>query len=41
MIDVSRHFHNLTHLLRNVDLMASVKLNVLHLHLSDDQVYHL
>jgi len=37
MIDVSRHFIPMPVLKRNVDAMAAVKLNVLHLHLSDDQ----
>src|SRR5271156_2704349 len=37
MIDVSRHFIYMDTLKRNVDAMAAVKLNVLHLHLSDDQ----
>jgi hexosaminidase len=37
MIDVSRHFMPLSAIERNVDGMAAVKLNVLHLHLSDDQ----
>jgi hexosaminidase len=37
MIDVSRHFIPLSVIERNVDGMAAVKLNVLHLHLSDDQ----
>lgn len=37
MIDVSRHFIPLDQIERNVDGMAAVKLNVLHLHLSDDQ----
>jgi hexosaminidase len=37
LIDVSRHFLPLEVLKRNVDGMAAVKLNVLHLHLSDDQ----
>lgn len=36
-IDVSRHFIYLSTLKRNIDAMAAVKLNVLHLHLSDDQ----
>ena len=36
-IDVSRHFIYLDTLKRNVDGMAAVKMNVLHLHLSDDQ----
>src|ERR1700719_45804 len=37
LIDVSRHFIPLDVLKRNIDGMAAVKLNVLHLHLSDDQ----
>jgi hexosaminidase len=41
MIDVSRHFIYLDTLKRNIDAMAAVKLNVLHLHLSDDQGFRL
>lgn len=37
MLDVSRTFMNKTLLKRYIDLMASYKLNVLHLHLTDDQ----
>jgi len=37
MIDVSRHFMSLEQLERQIDGMAAVKPNVLHLHLSDDQ----
>jgi hexosaminidase len=37
MIDVSRHFMPLGAIERNIDGMAAVKLNVLHLHLSDDE----
>ena len=37
MIDVSRHFIPLEVLKRNIDGMAVVKLNTLHLHLSDDE----
>ncbi|HEX3661209.1 MAG TPA: family 20 glycosylhydrolase [Acidobacteriaceae bacterium] len=37
MIDVSRHFIPLDALERNIDGMSAVKLNVLHLHLSDDE----
>ena len=37
MIDVSRHFMPLDQMERQIDGMAAVKLNVLHLHLSDDQ----
>jgi hexosaminidase len=40
-IDVSRHFISLATLKRNVDAMAAVKMNVLHLHLSDDQGFRL
>lgn len=41
MIDVSRHFLGKTWLLRILDLMAIHKLNVLHLHLTDDQGWRL
>ncbi len=37
MIDVCRHFIPIDVLKRNLDAMAAVKMNVLHLHLSDDQ----
>ncbi len=37
MIDVSRHFHPVNVIKRNLNAMASVKLNVFHWHLSDDQ----
>src|SRR5258708_19116167 len=37
MIDVSRHFIALEVIKRNIDGMAAVKLNTLHLHLSDDE----
>jgi hexosaminidase len=37
LIDVGRHFIPLSVLKRNLDGMAAVKMNVLHLHLSDDQ----
>jgi len=37
MIDVARHFIPFEVLKRNVDAMAIVKMNVLHLHLSDDE----
>jgi hexosaminidase len=40
-IDVSRHFISMEVLKRNVDAMAVVKMNVLHLHLSDDQGFRL
>jgi hexosaminidase len=36
-MDVSRHFISLEELKRSIDGMAAVKMNVLHLHLSDDQ----
>lgn len=41
MIDVSRHFMPVGVLERNLDGMEAVKLNVLHLHLSDDQGFRL
>jgi hexosaminidase len=37
MIDVARHFITFEVLKRNIDAMAIVKMNVLHLHLSDDE----
>lgn len=37
MIDVSRHWMDEAVILRNLDAMAAVKLNVFHWHLSDDQ----
>jgi len=37
MIDVARHFHDVNVIKRNIDGMAAVKMNVLHLHLCDDQ----
>ncbi len=37
MIDVARHFMSLASLKRQIDAMAQVKLNVLHLHLSDNE----
>ncbi len=41
MIDVSRHWMPKEVILRNLDAMASVKLNVLHLHLTDDQGFRI
>jgi hexosaminidase len=37
MLDVSRHFFGIDDVKRYIDLMAEFKLNILHLHLSDDQ----
>ncbi len=37
MLDVARHFQPKREVLRFIDLMAMHKLNVLHLHLTDDQ----
>ena len=37
MLDVSRHWMPMEVVLRNLDAMAAVKLNVFHWHLSDDQ----
>nr|WP_233188672.1 beta-N-acetylhexosaminidase [Tenacibaculum sp. SG-28] len=39
MIDVSRHFHPIDVLKRNLDAMSFMKMNVFHWHLSDDQGY--
>jgi len=41
LIDVSRHFIPLSVLYRNIDAMAMAKMNVLHLHLSDDQAFRI
>jgi hexosaminidase len=41
MIDVSRHWMPMDVIKRNIDAMAAVKLNVLHLHLSDDQGFRI
>jgi hexosaminidase len=40
-IDVSRHFISVDTHKRNIDGMAAVKMNVLHLHLSDDQGFRI
>lgn len=40
-IDVSRHFHPLPTLRRTIDLLAMYKINVLHLHLTDDEGWRL
>ena len=39
MVDVARHFINLETLRRTLDAMGYFKLNVLHIHLSDDQAF--
>jgi hexosaminidase len=41
LIDVSRHFQPIEVLKRNLDAMASVKLNVLHWHLTEDQGFRI
>jgi hexosaminidase len=41
MIDVARHFQSIDALKRQIDAMELVKLNVLHLHLSDAEAYRL
>ncbi len=41
LIDVARHWQPLDVLKRNLDGMALVKLNVLHLHLTDDQGFRI
>ena len=41
MLDVARHFVSLGALFEVIDAMAFYKLNVLHLHLSDDQAFRL
>jgi hexosaminidase len=41
MIDVARHWQPIDVIERNLDAMAAVKLNVLHLHLTDDQGFRI
>lgn len=41
MIDVARHFIPLDVIKRNVDAMAAAKLNILHLHLTDDEGFRI
>ncbi|MEW1834579.1 family 20 glycosylhydrolase [Microbacterium sp. NPDC079995] len=41
MLDVARHFHDVATVRTYIDRAASLKLNVLHLHLSDDQGWRL
>eukprot|EP00276_Gloeochaete_wittrockiana_P009471 CAMPEP_0184663758 /NCGR_PEP_ID=MMETSP0308-20130426/49630_1 /TAXON_ID=38269 /ORGANISM="Gloeochaete witrockiana, Strain SAG 46.84" /LENGTH=775 /DNA_ID=CAMNT_0027106725 /DNA_START=189 /DNA_END=2516 /DNA_ORIENTATION=- len=41
LLDVSRHFLSIAALKRNLDGMAFVKLNVLHLHCTDDQGFRI
>lgn len=41
MIDVARHFQPVNVVKRNIDGLAAVKMNVLHLHLSDDQGFRI
>lgn len=41
LIDVVRHFMPVEVLKRNIDAMAAVKMNVLHLHLTDDQGFRI
>ncbi|TNJ45266.1 family 20 glycosylhydrolase [Tamlana fucoidanivorans] len=41
MIDVSRHFHPVNVIKRNLDAMASMKMNVFHWHLTDDQGFRI
>ncbi len=37
MLDVARHFFNVEEVKKYIDLLAYYKINILHLHLSDDQ----
>lgn len=41
LIDVARHWEPLEVIRRNIDAMAVVKLNILHLHLTDDQGFRI
>ncbi len=37
MLDIARHFHEPAEIRRLIDIMSGYKMNVLHLHLTDDQ----
>lgn len=41
MIDVVRHFYNIDVLKKIIDAMALIKMNTLHIHLSDDQGFRI
>jgi len=41
LIDVCRHFFSVETIKRNLDAMAAMKMNVLHLHLSEDQGFRI
>ncbi|MEA3499443.1 MAG: family 20 glycosylhydrolase, partial [Candidatus Marinimicrobia bacterium] len=41
MIDVCRHFYPVNVIKRNIDAMSAMKMNVLHLHLSEDQGFRI
>lgn len=41
MIDVSRHFHSVEVIKRNLRAMAAMKMNVFHWHLTDDQGFRI
>lgn len=41
MIDVCRHWMPIEVIKRNIDAMAAVKMNVLHLHLTEDQAFRI
>lgn len=41
MIDVARHFIPVDVIERNIDAMTAVKMNILHLHLSDDEGFRI
>ena len=41
MLDVARHFISISIIQQTIDFMQLVKMNVLHLHLSDDQAFRL
>ncbi|WP_158827477.1 family 20 glycosylhydrolase [Mucilaginibacter lacusdianchii] len=41
MLDVARNFHSQKEVLRVIDLMSMYKLNILHLHLNDDEGWRL
>ena len=41
MLDVARHYFTITEIQKLIDVMASVKMNTLHIHFSDDEAFRI
>lgn len=39
MLDISRHYYDINDIKKVIDCLSILKLNVLHLHLSDDESF--